>query len=718
MPNTKINIKQKEKLKFKPWVQQKFIPWVSKIGNQRYLASIRDAFGTMIPLIIAGSIGILINAIIFGGAGSGYVSLLGLIAKAANPNVAWGDLNSQVLSQGAWAQTTSIMGYAFGVINTATVGMMALWFSFLFGYYISISRNFKSPLIAGLVSGASFAIAILGEVKFFMDAKGLITAIIFGIISTELFVKLSNIRSLNIKLPDGVPPAVGKSFAVFIPACITLSCVALINIIFLTPAIVTQDLKVTTSAFATLNNNSFLKLFDNNFDATTFIKNNPSFGQYSTLLNELQTKFNAGTNNTNIQQFIKFYNDQSLANQSVITNVIGILSGHSTEKLIASIDTSASLKITSSVVNGNNIYVASVQWLQVALGPNSFGAGAAIYQFITSWFISFATGKGGIGIAVVYVFFVSFFWFFGIHGSNILDGIFAPIWWMILGINTNLATSLGYDAAYASGGMGVFAKPFFDAYMSIGGAGSTLALLITGLSVSKRKDLREVAKYATPAGVFQINEPVIFGVPLILNPIYLVPFFVTPLVGIFTGWIFSPEVLNFVKYSYVATPWSAPWFLSATISTLDIKALVPAFISFGLNLLIYLPFVLLDNKLYFKKLKKENIEQYEFEMKYYNDKEFKWNTDTQSKYEAKIEKGNIAISHAEETNEFLDTRIKDKDKLEAKKKKIMDKAIAKQNKCVEDANKLKTKREEKAIRLKPIWEKQKMKKQNKMEKIK
>ncbi|WP_100254608.1 hypothetical protein [Spiroplasma clarkii] len=55
------------KLPFKEWFKQKAIPGMAKVGNQRHLAAIRDSFGTMIPLIIAGSIGILVNAIVFGG---------------------------------------------------------------------------------------------------------------------------------------------------------------------------------------------------------------------------------------------------------------------------------------------------------------------------------------------------------------------------------------------------------------------------------------------------------------------------------------------------------------------------------------------------------------------------------------------------------------------------------------------------------------------------
>jgi len=85
----KTKKKPTKKLTLKEWFDTKFVPAISKIGNQRHLAAIRDSFGTMIPIIIAGSLGVLINAIIFVFFCSGYVSLLVLIAKAVHPEFEW-----------------------------------------------------------------------------------------------------------------------------------------------------------------------------------------------------------------------------------------------------------------------------------------------------------------------------------------------------------------------------------------------------------------------------------------------------------------------------------------------------------------------------------------------------------------------------------------------------------------------------------------------------
>lgn len=684
------------KKKFKMWFQESLVPSIAKVGNQRHLGAIRDSFGTMIPIIIAGSIGILINAIIFGGAGSGYVSLLGLIAKATNPSYSWEQIGTLIGStENTWGQTSKIMGLAFGHINTVTVGMMSIWFSFLFGYYIAVSRNFSNPIIAGMVSTAALFLAAMGEVGFFMDAKGLISAIIFGLLATELFIKLSSVRAINIKLPDGVPPAVGKSFAVFLPVVITLGTIGALNIIVLAPAIVTNNLYVQSGKYLTLTDAATfteIKTFLESYTQTE------EFVDYADLISNMKN------NLTDLETFKKFVDSLSTSDNSLIASLIiqqqGSVIGNVVGGLVG-FDSTSSVKITI-LDNGG---VVSLGWQAVTLTASQFGMAAAIYQFITSWFITFATGDGALGLAIVFVLFVGIFWFFGIHGSNLMAGIFEPIFWMVLGVNTAIIFQAGsYEAAAATGQMGVFTKPFFDAYMYVGGSGATLGLLVTTLAFSKRQELKEVAKYSTPAGIFQINEPTIFGYPIILNPIYAVPFIFAPIANIFVGWIFSPAVLDFVNYSYVAAPWTAPWFMTAIITSLDAKALVPAIIVFGLDLLIYLPFVLLDNRLYFKKLKENNVEQYELEMRYFNDPEYKFSVDTDKKYEKLLNKGEIALMNAMEVNTFWSKRMTDPEKLELRQQENLAKAKEKQIKYTDKANTFWSKRDEKAKQLKPKWD--------------
>jgi hypothetical protein len=85
--------------------------------------------------------------------------------------------------------------------------------------------------------------------------------------------------------------------------------------------------------------------------------------------------------------------------------------------------------------------------------------------------------------------------------------------------------------------------PFWDVYMSIGGSGVTIGLLIAIFIAGKREDLRSITKISFGPGIFNINEPVIFGVPVMLNPLMAIPFIVTPLVTGAIGYIATAAAL-------------------------------------------------------------------------------------------------------------------------------------------------------------------------------
>lgn len=732
---------QKPKLTAGQWFKTKMVPFIGKLGNQRHLAAIKDSFGTMIPLIIAGSIGVLINAIIFGGAGSGEVSLLGLICKASTGKD-WTSVHNLITgtAEGAdsvWNKISQICGLGFGHMNTATIGMISIYFSFLFGYYIAQAKNFQQPVMAGLVSLAAFILAVLGDLPQFSGAPGLITAIIFGILATELFIYLAGVNALKVKMPDSVPPAVGRSFAVFLPVVLTLMTVGVINIIFLAPAIATHDLFVTGAKNGILNSNLWFathtakdgwnaaaglglssddaqKLLSslkdagiNTDDLQNAIKNLNDFGTNLSHF-ALDNKGNVVVNKTDIAEYNKDLEALYKAlidiqksdayNDSIQNQLVNLLFSGAGNKDIVGIlpDYFTNLDLVFKNVDGKvSAFSVSSSWTIMSLDWTHFGSGAAIFQFVTSWFLGFATSKGAIGLALAFVLFVGILWFFGLHGTNILSGIFDPIWLMILAVNLDLVTQLGYEAAAATHSMGVFAKSFFDSYVWIGAAGATLPLLIMTLSLSKRRELKEIAKYATPAGVFQINEPVIFGYPLVFNGIYAIPFIFAPFANTIIAWLFSPDVMGVVNYPYIQAPWTAPWFLGAVLSTLDAKALIPAFICFGVDIAMYLPFVLIDNSLYWKKLKKQDPEKYEIEVKYYTDPAFKWSEDTNSKFNNLIMKADMVELGGQENSNFWAKRISNPEKLKLRQDKTLEKANNRANAIREKAETIKTNREAK-----------------------
>ncbi|EFZ6248628.1 TPA: PTS transporter subunit EIIC, partial [Shigella flexneri] len=111
--------------------------------------------------------------------------------------------------------------------------------------------------------------------------------------------------------------------------------------------------------------------------------------------------------------------------------------------------------------------------------------------------------------------------FFGIHGALALTALDNGI--MTLWALENIATYQQYgsvEAALAAGKtFHIWAKPMLDSFIFLGGSGATLGLILAIFIASRRADYRQVAKLALPSGIFQINEPILFGLPIIMNPV-------------------------------------------------------------------------------------------------------------------------------------------------------------------------------------------------------
>ncbi|EKT58257.1 PTS N,N'-diacetylchitobiose transporter subunit IIC [Providencia burhodogranariea] len=196
-----------------------------------------------------------------------------------------------------------------------------------------------------------------------------------------------------------------------------------------------------------------------------------------------------------------------------------------------------------------------------------------------------------------YVIFTSLLWFFGIHGSLALtaldSGIMTP--WALE--NVSLFTQYGsVDAAIAAGkSFHMWAKPMLDSYVFLGGTGATLGLIIAIFIASRRADHRQVAKLALPASIFQINEPIIFGLPIIMNPVMFIPFIlIQPLLA---GIMVAAYYLGIIPPVTNIAPWTMPTGLGAFFNTNgSIAALLLALFNLGVSVLVYLPFVVISNK--------------------------------------------------------------------------------------------------------------------------
>ena len=123
----------------------------------------------------------------------------------------------------------------------------------------------------------------------------------------------------------------------------------------------------------------------------------------------------------------------------------------------------------------------------------------------------------------------------------------------------------------------------------------TLALIIAILVFSKRKDQRTIATLGAPMGVFNINEPITFGMPIVLNPIYAIPWIIIP--PIMTIIAYTLTALGVIPPTFILVPWVMPAGVLAYLATggsilAGLVALLNLFIAF----LIWTPFVLLANR--------------------------------------------------------------------------------------------------------------------------
>ncbi len=194
----------------------------------------------------------------------------------------------------------------------------------------------------------------------------------------------------------------------------------------------------------------------------------------------------------------------------------------------------------------------------------------------------------GLPGLLLLMFVAQVFWVIGIHGNQMIKPIREPLLLAAIAVNTE-AFEAGKEIP------NIITMPFWDMYMSIGGSGVTIGLLIATLLVGKRDDMRQITKLSIAPGIFNINEPVIFGMPIMLNPILAIPFIITPLV---TGVIgYFATAWGLAGRAVVMVPWPLPPIINAYLATAgSFGAVITQLLCIVVATLIYLPFVQMMNR--------------------------------------------------------------------------------------------------------------------------
>lgn len=197
---------------------------------------------------------------------------------------------------------------------------------------------------------------------------------------------------------------------------------------------------------------------------------------------------------------------------------------------------------------------------------------------------------GGIVATVIAIIFIQVLWFFGLHGQTIVNSVLDPVW------NT---LSLQNLEAYQAGKElpNIITKQFMETYtVGLGGTGMTIAVVFALLFVMKSRQLKELGKLAGPAAIFNVNEPIIFGLPIVMNPLVFIPWLIAPIVVVIFTYTMMAIGLAPIPTG-VIVPWTVPIFFSGALATNSIMGGVLQIINFFIVFIIWLPFLkVLDKK--------------------------------------------------------------------------------------------------------------------------
>ena len=178
------------------------------------------------------------------------------------------------------------------------------------------------------------------------------------------------------------------------------------------------------------------------------------------------------------------------------------------------------------------------------------------------------------------------FWFLGIHGGMVIEGVRGPL--SAAGIAENIS-------AVQAGGVAtnILTIGFWTSFVVVVGGGITLSLLIAIFIFSKREDHKSIAKFSLIPGICGINEPVVFGLPLVLNPIFAIPFIINSAIATLIA--IGATNIGFITCGILDCPPGLPVFITGFISY-GFNGIIVQAIILAVTFVIWIPFVLLSNK--------------------------------------------------------------------------------------------------------------------------
>jgi len=178
-------------------------------------------------------------------------------------------------------------------------------------------------------------------------------------------------------------------------------------------------------------------------------------------------------------------------------------------------------------------------------------------------------------------------WSFGIHGSNIIGGVMNPIW---------LSLTVENAEAFAAGTTipNIINTQFYGNFVKLGGAGATIGLAIACLLFAKSQQYKTLGKLSLGPAIFNINEPLTFGIPIVLNPIMMIPFIIAPLImAIATFFLMELGIVSIANGTNI--PWTTPPVFSGLLIS-GWTGAVWQVVQIGISFVIYYPFFKIQDR--------------------------------------------------------------------------------------------------------------------------
>jgi len=223
-----------------------------------------------------------------------------------------------------------------------------------------------------------------------------------------------------------------------------------------------------------------------------------------------------------------------------------------------------------------------------------FSFGMLIPEAIMKALAPFVGAVDSAGGTFIIATMMNLLWFIGLHGPAIIGGVSRPF------LDSNLLANAS-DKIAGLPLEHIYTTPFQDFYMQLGGSGATLALVFM-LLWSKSKQLKGIGRIGLLPGLFNINEPIIFGLPLVFNPILFLPFvFIQGINGVIA---YTVTKMGMVGATFVTAPWTTPAPIGAFLATMDWRAAALILCLIVIDFAIYYPFF----KIYEKQCIQQEVE--------------------------------------------------------------------------------------------------------------